>query len=82
MAAKRKKELSFEEGMEKSFFTPYSFVYVQCFTELWRAIYDHITAEENNIIRADDKTLTDADSEAVTTKVLSALSEKIGASLR
>jgi phenylalanyl-tRNA synthetase beta chain len=33
-------------------------------------------------LRADDKTLTDADSEAVTTKVLSALSEKIGASLR
>jgi len=49
--------VSFEEGLEKSFFTPYSYVYVQCFTELWLAIYDHITAEENDIIRADDKTL-------------------------
>jgi phenylalanyl-tRNA synthetase beta chain len=33
-------------------------------------------------LRADDKTLTDADSEGVITKVLAALSEKIGATLR
>ena len=33
-------------------------------------------------LRADDRTLTDADSEAVTSKVLAALSEKIGAALR
>ncbi len=33
-------------------------------------------------LRADDRTLTDTDSEGVVTKVLSALSEKLGASLR
>ena len=33
-------------------------------------------------LRADDRTLTDADSEAVVTKVLAALAEKLGASLR
>ncbi len=33
-------------------------------------------------LRADDRTLTDADSEAVVTKVLAALSEKLGAILR
>ena len=33
-------------------------------------------------LRADDRTLTDADSEAVTAKVLSALAEKLGATLR
>lgn len=33
-------------------------------------------------IRADDRTLTDSDSEAVTAKVLDALKEKIGATLR
>ena len=33
-------------------------------------------------LRADDRTLTDADSEGVMTKVLSALSEKLGAVLR
>ena len=33
-------------------------------------------------LRADDRTLTDTDSEAVTSKVLAALSEKIGAILR
>ena len=33
-------------------------------------------------LRADDRTLTDADSEAVVTKVLEALSEKLGAALR
>ncbi len=33
-------------------------------------------------LRADDRTLTDADSEAVMTKVLSAVQEKLGASLR
>ena len=33
-------------------------------------------------LRADDRTLTDADSEAVVTKVLEALSEKLGVSLR
>ena len=33
-------------------------------------------------LRADDRTLTDADSEGVTTKVLAALSEKLGATLR
>ena len=33
-------------------------------------------------LRADDRTLTDADSEAVTTKVLSALAEKLNAVLR
>ena len=33
-------------------------------------------------LRSDDRTLTDADSEAVISKVLSALSEKLGASLR
>ena len=33
-------------------------------------------------LRADDRTLTDADSEGVTSKVLAALSEKLGATLR
>ncbi|MBE6976706.1 MAG: phenylalanine--tRNA ligase subunit beta [Ruminococcaceae bacterium] len=33
-------------------------------------------------LRADDRTLTDSDSEAVVTKVLSSLSEKLGATLR
>ena len=33
-------------------------------------------------LRADDRTLTDADSEAVVSKVLAALSEKLGATLR
>jgi phenylalanyl-tRNA synthetase beta chain len=33
-------------------------------------------------LRADDRTLTDADSEGVTTKVLAALSDKLGATLR
>ena len=33
-------------------------------------------------LRADDRTLTDTDSEAVVTKVLNALSEKLGATLR
>ena len=33
-------------------------------------------------LRADDRTLTDADSEGVTAKVLSALEEKLGATLR
>jgi phenylalanyl-tRNA synthetase beta chain len=33
-------------------------------------------------LRADDRTLTDADSEGVTAKVLAALSEKLGATLR
>ena len=33
-------------------------------------------------LRADDRTLTDADSEAVVSKVLSALAEKLGATLR
>ena len=33
-------------------------------------------------LRSDDRTLTDADSEAVISKVLSALSEKLGATLR
>ena len=33
-------------------------------------------------LRADDRTLTDGDSEAVVSKVLAALSEKLGASLR
>ena len=33
-------------------------------------------------LRADDRTLTDADSEAVVTKVLSALAEKLDATLR
>jgi phenylalanyl-tRNA synthetase beta chain len=33
-------------------------------------------------LRADDRTLTDADSEGVMSKVLSALSEKLGATLR
>jgi len=33
-------------------------------------------------LRADDRTLTDADSEGVITKILSALSEKLGANLR
>ena len=33
-------------------------------------------------LRADDRTLTDADSEAVVTKVLAALKEKLGATLR
>ena len=33
-------------------------------------------------LRADDRTLTDADSEAVMTKVLSALKEKLNATLR
>ena len=34
------------------------------------------------VLRADDRTLTDADSEGVTTKVLEALSSKLGATLR
>ena len=34
------------------------------------------------LLRADDRTLTDADSEGVMTKVLAALQEKLGASLR
>ena len=34
------------------------------------------------LLRADDRTLTDADSEAVISKVLAALQEKLGASLR
>jgi phenylalanyl-tRNA synthetase beta chain len=34
------------------------------------------------VLRADDRTLTDADSEGVTTKVLEALSSKLGAVLR
>ena len=34
------------------------------------------------LLRADDRTLTDADSEAVITKVLTALQEKLGATLR
>jgi len=34
------------------------------------------------LLRADDRTLTDADSEAVMTKVLAALQEKLGAALR
>ena len=33
-------------------------------------------------LRADDRTLTDTDSEAVVSKVLAALSEKLGAALR
>ena len=33
-------------------------------------------------LRADDRTLTDADSEGVTRKVLTALEEKLGAALR
>ena len=33
-------------------------------------------------LRADDRTLTDADSEGVVSKVLAALSEKLGAVLR
>ena len=33
-------------------------------------------------LRADDRTLTDADSEGVMTKVLNALEEKLGATLR
>jgi phenylalanyl-tRNA synthetase beta chain len=33
-------------------------------------------------LRADDRTLTDADSEKVVTNVLTALKEKLGASLR
>ena len=33
-------------------------------------------------LRADDRTLTDADSEGVVTKVLAALKEKLGAILR
>ena len=33
-------------------------------------------------LRADDRTLTDADSEAVVTKVLAALADKLGATLR
>ena len=33
-------------------------------------------------LRADDRTLTDADSEAVTAKVLAALEEQLGATLR
>ena len=33
-------------------------------------------------LRADDRTLTDADSEGVTAKVLAALEEKLGATLR
>ena len=33
-------------------------------------------------LRADDRTLTDADSEGVMSKVLSALTEKLGAALR
>jgi phenylalanyl-tRNA synthetase beta chain len=33
-------------------------------------------------LRADDRTLTDADSEAVVAKVLSAVQEKLGATLR
>jgi len=33
-------------------------------------------------LRADDRTLTDADSEAVISKVLAALQEKLGATLR
>ena len=33
-------------------------------------------------LRADDRTLTDADSEAVVEKVLAALSQKLGAVLR
>ena len=33
-------------------------------------------------LRADDRTLTDADSEGVVTKVLTALNEKLGVSLR
>ena len=34
------------------------------------------------VLRADDRTLTDTDSEAVVTKVLSALAEKLNAVLR
>ena len=33
-------------------------------------------------LRADDRTLTDADSEGVVSKVLTALADKLGASLR
>ena len=33
-------------------------------------------------LRADDRTLTDADSESVMSKVLAAVQEKLGASLR
>ena len=33
-------------------------------------------------LRADDRTLTDADSEAVTNKILEALAEKLNATLR
>ena len=33
-------------------------------------------------LRADDRTLTDADSEAVTNKILAALAEKLNATLR
>ena len=33
-------------------------------------------------LRADDRTLTDADSEAVVSKILAAVQEKLGASLR
>jgi len=33
-------------------------------------------------LRADDRTLTDTDSEAVVSKVLAAVKEKLGASLR
>ena len=33
-------------------------------------------------LRADDRTLTDADSEGVVSKVLAALNEKLGVSLR
>jgi phenylalanyl-tRNA synthetase beta subunit len=33
-------------------------------------------------LRADDRTLTDADSEGVVSKVLAALSDKLGATLR
>lgn len=48
---------AFLDGMKRSFMTDYSFIYVQCFTALWREIYEHITAEDGDIVLADDETL-------------------------
>lgn len=53
----KKTDASFEEGLEDSYLTEYSFLYIQTFTELWRKIYDYITSDINGIIKSDDATV-------------------------
>ncbi|MBO4413956.1 MAG: peptidylprolyl isomerase, partial [Clostridia bacterium] len=52
--------------LAEAYMTEYAAYYVSCFTSLWGKIYDHVTSEENGILRFSDDELIAAVEEKFT----------------